>query len=491
MSEADGIERRALGTFLAVLVVVELFSGVIQVYFTPLYATLAEKFHVGVGTLSWALTGFALATAVTTPLFAKLGDVWGHRRVLRVEVGIVALGSVLVAVAPNFPILVAGRVMQGMFAAYLPLMFGLVRSRYSHDDTRRSVSYLTSVLIFGILAGVLVVGLIVRYSGSPTWALWLPAIGTLIGFVGLLVVRGETVVVHPEVKVDWLGAALLALGLVGVLLGLSQGPDWAWSSAPVLACLIGGTAVLVVWYFVELHTRQPLADLRFLFKPHFLPIYAVGFCIYFGVTGGQLANSTFMAAPHHVLGYGLGLDAFHIALWLPVGLAFMFFGVLSTARLGKAIGFRTVMAIGACLATLGSALLVVFHSNIGIFIVLYAISALGFGFIESSTRTLVVDQLREGEVSMGEGIYELAITVGGAVGAAVLGAALSANASKLPGIATQHGYRLAWLLIAALALVAAIVAIGYLVAERRSGEPDVVEDETMTTAARPGVAQAH
>jgi MFS family permease len=482
MSETRGIERRALGSFLAVLIIVELFSGVIQVYFTPLYATLAEKFHVSVGTLSWALTGFALATAVTTPLFAKLGDVWGHRRVLRVEVGIVALGSVLVAVAPNFPVLVTGRVLQGMFAAYLPLMFGLVRSRYSHEDTRRSVSYLTSVLIFGILAGVLVVGLIVRYSGSPTWALWLPAIGTLIGFVGLVVVRGETVVVNPEVKVDWLGAALLAVGLVGVLLGLSQGPTWHWSSARVLTCLIGGAAVLLLWCYVELHTAQPLADLRFLFRPLFLPIYAVGFCIYFGATGGQVVNATFMAAPHEMLGYGLGLDAFHIALWLPFGLLFMFFGVLGTARLGKAIGFRTVMALGAVLATLGAVLIAAYHGNLAIFLTLYAISALGFGLIESSTRTLVVDHLREGEVSMGEGIYELAITVGGAVGAAVLGAALSAHASKVPGIATQRGYTVAWLLMAAFGLVAAIVAIGYLVAERRSGEPDVVTDEPVALA---------
>jgi hypothetical protein len=83
---------------------------------------------------------------------------------------------------------------------------------------------------------------------------------------------------------------------------------------------------------------------------------------------------------------------------------------------------------------------------------------------------------------MGEGIYELSITVGGAVGAAVLGAALSAHASKVPGIATQRGYTIAWLLMAAFGLVAAVVAVGYLLAERRSGEPDVVADEPVALA---------
>ena len=471
MGYASGPERRSLGRFLAVLVLVELFSGVIQGYFSPLYAMLAEKYQVSVGALSWTLTGFTLATAVSTPVFAKLGDIWGHRRILRIEVGIVALGSVLIAVAPNFPLLVTGRVLQGMYAAYLPLMFGLVRSRYSHEDTRRSVSYLTSVLIFGIMAGLVITGLIVKYTGAPTWALWLPAIGTLAGFIGLLVVRGETVVVHPEVRVDWLGAALLVVGLGAVLLGLSQGPEWNWSSAAVLTCLIGGAVVLAVWCFVELHTKQPLADLRFLFKPMFVPIYVVGFCIYFGAVGGQVANSTFMAAPDKLLGYGLSLDAFQIAMWLPVALAFMFVGVLGTARLGRAIGFRNVMMLGAVLATLGLGMVAVWHDNLGTFILLYGLAALGFGLIESSTRTLVVDGLREGEVSMGEGIYELSITVGGAVGSAVLGAVLAANASKIPGIATKHGYTSAWVVMAAVSLVAAVVAIGYAAAGRRRAQP--------------------
>ncbi len=482
MSDTRVFERRALGTFLAVLVLVELFSGVIQIYFTPIYATLAKHFDVSVGTLSWTLTGFTLATAVSTPVFAKLGDIWGHRRILRIEVGIVALGSVLIAVAPNFPLLVTGRVLQGMYAAYLPLMFGLVRSRYSHDDTRRSVSYLTSVLIFGIIAGLVSVGMIFRYTGGITWALWLPAIGTLVGFVGLLVVRGEKVVVHPEVRVDWLGAALLIVGLGGLLLGLSQGPEWHWTSTRVLACLIGGAALLAVWCLVELRTAQPLADLRFLFKPLFVPIYLIGFCVYFGAVGGQVANSTFMAAPHKLLGYGLSLDAFHIALWLPVGLAFMFFGVLGTARLGRAIGFRNVMMLGAICAALGPALLAVWHGSLATFLVLYALSALGVGLIESSTRTLVVDGLREGEVAIGEGVYELAITVGGAVGSAVLGAVLAEHASKLPGIATQSGYIMCWLVSAGVGLIAAVVAIGYAIAGRRAAPVGTAQVVTVELA---------
>ncbi|HEY3956758.1 MAG TPA: MFS transporter [Streptosporangiaceae bacterium] len=189
--------RRPLLVFLSALVLIELFSGVLQIYFIPVYGTLAAKFGVSIGTLSWALTGFTLATAVSTPVFCKLGDVYGHRRILRIQVGVVSLGSVLIAVAPNFPLLVIGRVLQGMFAAYLPLMFGMVRGHYPQADTRRAVSYLSSILIFGVLAGNALVGVLVRYTNGPTWALWLPAIGTLAGYAGLLVVRGDETHTRP------------------------------------------------------------------------------------------------------------------------------------------------------------------------------------------------------------------------------------------------------------------------------------------------------
>jgi MFS family permease len=470
-------EFKPLPVFLASLVLVELFSGVLQVYFLPVYGTLALKFHVSIGTLSWALIGFTLATAVSTPGYAKLGDLYGHRKILRIEVAGVALGSVLIAVAPNFPVLVVGRILQGTFAAYLPLMFGLVRSRYPHAETRRAVSYLTSVLIFGVLVGSVLTGILVRYTNGPTWALWLPAIGTLAGFAGLLVARGEPAPRRqPGQSIDWAGAVLLAGGLALVLLALSEGSTWGWGSARIVGFLVGGVVVLAAWSALELRIAHPLADLRFLFRPVFLPVYVIGFCIYFGAIGGQVAASTFMAAPGHLLGYGLSLTPLAISVALVPVYVLTFLAVAFTARLGRAIGFRPVMAIGCVAGFIGFLGLSIWHNGLAPFLVLYAVASLGTGFIESSTRTLVVDGLREGEIAMGEGIYELAITVGAAVGSAVLGAILSANSSKVPGLALQKGYELAWLTAGIVCLLSAVVALGYVMAERR------------TRSAVPGVA---
>jgi predicted MFS family arabinose efflux permease len=462
-----GPTSQGLGSFLRILIPVEVFSGLVQAYFYPIYAELAGKFHVSIGTLSWSLTAFTLATCVLTPVLTKLGDVYGHRLILRIVVAAVTLGSVLVAAAPNFGVLVAGRFLQGAVYAYLPLMFGLVRSRYSHDDTRRAVSYLSSVLVFGILVGTMLVGVIVRYSSGPSWALWLPVVGGVAALLGLLIVRGERVERSGQ-RVDWAGAALLGGGLLLLLLALSEGSAWNWSSPTTVGCLCGGVFLLLVWAWVERVVAEPLVDLRFLFRPALLPVYLVGFCIYFGSVGSGVTSSTFLAAPDKLLSYGGGLSAFGISMLSPLTLGAACLTVLFTARMGRAVGFRSVMAAGAILATLGYASMALWHSSLTAYLVAFFIATGGLGFIEGSTRTVIVDDMRQGEVATGEGVYELSISLGGAVGSAVIGAVMSAHASVIPGIAAERGYVITWTVVAVVCLAASILAVGYVIAGRRS-----------------------
>jgi len=450
------------------LVVVELFSGVLQVYFTPIYPTLAKQFDVNIGTLSWALTGFTLATAVFTPLFAKLGDVYGHSRVLKIEVAIVAIGSILIAVAPSFWILVVGRILQGAFAAYLPLMFGLIRSRHSADETRRAVSYLSGVLIFGVLVGLIAISFLLRLSSGPAWVVWLPAIGMVIGFILLFIRRAPAFEPAPDARVDWVGIGLLAAGLALLLLGLTEGSSWGWGSVGTLGFLIGGLVLLAIWVFVELRITQPMVDVRYVFRPQLVPVYIIGFVIYFGAIGSQVAMSTFMGLPNDKIGYGLGLSASSIGFWTLPGYAIMFIVIIFTARLGRAIGFRWTMFLGCACFFIGYGGLLFFHGNLAEYLVFFWIASGGFGFIEASTRTVVVDALREGEISTGEGVYELSITVGGAVGSAVIAALLSSNVSAASGVTSLQGYVSVWGVLAGLGIIAAVVAAGYAIRARRN-----------------------
>ena len=468
MSNAPKQDRRlpfvgGFGAVLVPLMLVEMFSGVLQVYFTPLYPRLAERFHVGIGTMSWTLTAWTLATVVSTPLLAKLGDTFGHRKILRCEVAIVATGCVLIAAAPTFPVLLAGRILQGTFAAYLPLMFGLIRTGFDADTTRRGIARLSAIVLFGAMAGSLATGLITEYVHGPTWALWLPALGTLAGFGGLWLVPDVPFVRPAKTTIDWFGAVLLGAGLACVLLGVSNGPRWGWSSPGIVGPLVGGVALLAAWAVMELRLDQPLVDLRRLLRRTAAPVYLIGAAVYFGFLGGQVAIASF-------LGTRLGLTPFGISLAVVPVFFVAFAAAAATARAGRAIGYPWVLVVGAGICAAGFGGMTLFHRSVAGFVTLFSVAGLGNGLIEGSTRILVVDTLRQHETSIGEGLYELAITTGAAVGSASAAALLTAHLTPA-GAPTEHSYVLIWGLAALLCLAAVGAGIAFALYLRRTARP--------------------
>ena len=448
----DTIRRHPFQSVLAPLLLVEALSGVLQVYFTPLYPKLADHFRVSIGTMSWSLTAWTLATVVTTPLLSKLGDLHGHRTILRVQTALVATGSILVAAAPNFPVLLVGRVLQGTLAAYLPLMFGLVRTSLPENSTRRAIAYLSSIVLFGALVGTIGVGAITEYLHGPTWALWLPAIGTLAGLAALWTLPpAPTDARPPRTPIDWPGAGLLAGGLASLLLGIGKGPKWGWHATSTTAFITAGVVLLVAWVETERRTNHPLVDLRQFANPAARRIYLVGGLIYFGFLGGQVATAGFLAAK-------LGLTAFGIALALVPVFGMSFLGAAATARLGQTIGYAWTMALGAAICTVGYTTLVLDHGSTAPFVIAYSVAGLGNGMIEASTRTLIVDAVPRRETSIGTGVFELAITTGAAVGSAVATALLTSHVAA-DGTPTEHGYTLVWWCATGLCLASTAAAV--------------------------------
>jgi MFS family permease len=471
VSTTAPFKRTSLGTVLASLVTLEVFSGVLQIYFAPLDAPLGVKFHVSIGTLSWALTAFSLSAVVFTPVLGRLGDLYGHRKVLKIEASLVAVGCVLVAVAPNFGVLVVGRVLEGSFAAYLPLMFGLVRSRYSDDDVRRAVAYLTSVLFFGVVVGLLAIGALVKTAGNESWALWLPAIGTIAGSLLLWIVPNESGHRGTSPRtMDWPGAALVAIGVVAVVLALTEGAGWGWASPRIIGLFVLGILALAGWVATELRTAAPLADVRYLFHPRLAPVFAIGFFVNFATLGSQVAVATLMELPHSLMGYGFSLTPWGFSVCFSLMYCFTFAAAAFTARLGKAIGFKAVMVTGCALIAVGYGGLCLVVGTFAGFLIFLFVAGTGLGFIEGSTRTVLVVQLRDGEVAAGEGIFELAITAGAAVGAAVLGTVLAGNSVPHEAFATLAGYRSAYLWTGASGLVALTFAVIYLLARQSPGK---------------------
>ncbi|WP_329561148.1 MFS transporter [Kitasatospora sp. NBC_01266] len=445
---------RALRRTLAVLLLIVLFSGFQQSYFTSLFQALGDRYHVGVSALAWTVTGPALTAAIATPLLAALGDRHGHLRVLRATTAAVAAGAVLIALAPDYPLLMAGRMLQGCLAGFLPLMSGLVRRRHGIRHTHRAIAYLSAALMFGVLLGSACSSLLLRTAGIGA-VLWTPAVGTAMG-LGLLpwagrgdglergdrFERGEA----PErlgaaARVDWPGAALLAAALVPVALALHEGAAWGWGSSGTLGCLGAGVVLLAAWATVQLRSPAPLIDLRRLLRPRLLPVFAAGCVVHYVVLGGQVSYSTYLTLPA-----GLGLPAASVGLVLLPAFCGMTVLAACTSRLGRVVGYRNVMVLGAALVALGATGLLLRHAGAADFAVALALSGAGMGLISGAARILVVDGVRAEDTAAGSGLFELLVGLGAAVGSATNAAILTAQGGG------HRAYLTAWTVSAGVAV---------------------------------------
>jgi MFS family permease len=252
-----GWTPRLVFSFLTMAAIVELVTINFSMIGTAL-PVIAAHFQTTQG--AWLISAFLLAGAVLCPLFGKLADLYGKRRLLIIALAGGAIGAVLSAVAPTYGALIAGRVLQGMLLPSIFLTYSLMRDVYPP----RILAMAASVSIAGV-------GLV--YIPSPFLTGWLIdtwgfrsvfafyIICSLALLVAVLITTDESPV-RAASRLDILGALLLGGGLAGVLVGVSVGPAWGWATVETLAFLVVGCVLLAAWWLHALRTRDPLIDLR-------------------------------------------------------------------------------------------------------------------------------------------------------------------------------------------------------------------------------------
>lgn len=231
--------------------------------------TLAVKLNSSAGTLQWVITGFLLAMAVAIPITGWAERRWGGKRVWMAALVLFVLASVLCAVSWNDASLIGFRVLQGFGAGLIfPLMQTLaVRVAGGHISSRLMAAVSLPIAL-GPILGPVIGGVVLNWL---SWR-WLFLINVPVIAIGLLLAWRFLPNDHPEPtagrpSLDWIGLALLAPALTGILLGLSQlSEDGGIGHADVLVPLLAGIALLVA--FILWASRpgehQPIVDIRLL-----------------------------------------------------------------------------------------------------------------------------------------------------------------------------------------------------------------------------------
>src|SRR6195952_2144529 len=224
----------------------------------PLVPTVAAATHVSLADAQWSLTISLLAGAVATPVMGRLGDGPHRRRVVLVALAVVGLGAVLCALPLSFGALVVGRGLMGVGLGLTPLTMATARDALAGERQRSVVALLSITTVAGIGLGFPIFGFIAQPLPLRP-AFWFGTGIVLVAFLAALVVFPASSNRAPR-RLDVPGAALLGLGISGLILGLSE--LTAWPAPSLVGLFLLSLVVLAAWVVVELRTEHPLVDLR-------------------------------------------------------------------------------------------------------------------------------------------------------------------------------------------------------------------------------------
>jgi EmrB/QacA subfamily drug resistance transporter len=437
------------------LLLAALTYALAQTLVAPAIPALTREFDTSASSTSWVLTGFLLSASVCTPLAGKLGDLFGKARVLTGILLLFCLGSVVCGLAGSIEIVIVGRVIQGVAGGVFPLAFGIIRDEFPAE--RRAVAIGTMSAMFGIGGGIgLPLSGAIVDNVDISWLFW----------IGLLALPAAVAVhrlvpaspARERTRIDWAGAVLLSLGLAAVLLGISKANAWGWGSGRTAAALLGGLAILAAFVALQLRRDDPLVDMRVLAERPVLATNLTGFLIGVAMFGSFLMVPQF-AQTAESAGYGFGMTVLQSGLlMLPSSFVMLVCGPLG-GQLGNRVGFRTVLAIGTVANALSFAILTLAHDTTLQFILANILIGIGISFGFASMANLIVSLVDPREVGVATGINTIMRTVGGAFGAAIVTALLTADTIGASAIPTEHAYTEAFAISGVISVLALLAAL--------------------------------
>ncbi len=463
-ADAPQHEQRAGRSVVAVisfLVFVELCSGVLQGSTPSVLPVIGQTLKVSSGDLNWVSSLPLLVAGLSVPLLTKLGDAYGHRRIIRITVALVAVGCVLAATADSFGLLLAGEALQGFYVAWLPLEIAIVRDRIEARRSGAAIGLLVGALSAGVTLGTLGIGLLSKQANGMHALLWLPA-GFVLACLPVVFFLIPDSTTRDRDRIDWLGPSLLSLGLGAALLGLARGAAWGWSSPQILALFAGALVLLAGFATVELRVPAPFVDLRLIASRTMAPLYVLSFVLGCTLYGSMTAGATFSATPK-IFGFGFGLDTLDRALITLPSTVAMFLAAMLADRVVRAVGARAAVTGAFALVAAGYAGTAVFHAQLWQYIATGVLTWIGIGLVLGALPTVIMGGLRADQTGVGMGLYNTLKSLAGAVVGAGFAVIMNQHLLQVPipglQLSNEHAYVLVWSICGATAVVGALVAV--------------------------------
>ncbi|MGP5608301.1 MFS transporter [Arthrobacter rhombi] len=454
-SEASApVVRRTITGMIVAMALIESLSGVTQGYLNPILPALGPVLNIDDPTINGIFLISNVSFAVMTPIISRLGDRFGYRLVLRCSTVAVAAGVMLMALMPTLLTVSIGVVMLTCVVGFIPLMMGILRVT-SSADTRRGVSVMIGTLMITVGFGGLLAGLVGAHD--PARGFWVGVPFALLALLMTFFLPDAGVPTREPVAL--LPMICCSLGLVGLVTALSMGPDWGWLSLKTLLSGLAGVGLLLWWTRIDARAEKQFINLRLLSVPRVRSVSLATFFFGFASISYFGTNGIFLHSDAAVTGYGFALNPLAIAVVLALSSVLGLGSSLLTGRALTTIGERTTLMLAGIILASGFVVMAVGHGSFVGYCVGFALFNVGLGTYQSATRALSVEGVPLEETATAAGLNELALSVGIAVGAAVVKMLSSTFAAD--GHILMQGMIAIWISLALAALVATWFSRGY------------------------------
>ena len=447
--------RPHYGVTFATLAVAAISYALLQSLVAPALPDIQADLHASASGATWILTAYLLSASVATPVVGRLGDMFGKKRMLVITLWVLALGTLLAAFASTLALLIAARVVQGIGGAVFPLAFSIIRDEFPRQRVAHGIAMISALVGIGGGLGIVLAGPIIQ-NLNYHWLFWLPLLAIVPAAIVTMVFIPESPIRTPG-RIDWLGGVLLAGWLVALLVAVSEGSVWGWTSAATIGLLLVAVVVAAMWAVFESRIAEPLVDMTMLRDR---PVWTTNLSttlIGFGMFASFVLVPEFVETPRSA-GYGFSASVTEAGLFLlPATVAMLLVGPLA-GRMSVTVGSKVPLALGALLSAVAYVMLALLHDQGWQIAAATFVLGMGIGLAFASMANVIVESVRPEETGVATGMNVIFRNVGGSLGGQVSASVLTASVAAA-GLPTEHSFVVAFWLAAAMLLLGFVAAL--------------------------------
>lgn len=384
---------------------------------------IIDEFSITVTQAGWISTAYILANAVFVPIWGKMGDTIGQKRIYIIGFTLFIFGSILAGLAWNLSSMIAFRIIQAIAgSADYPTAMAILAITFPGGKERAQAlgiwsSSFAAATVFGPLLG----GPLIDNFG---WR-WVFYINLPIGIIGLLM----AMVFIPESKkenafagFDWWGALSLGAALSSLVLVLDKGLEWGWTSSYSLLCYLAVAVFMWIFILIEKKQLNPIVDLNFFKNNVFINVLANNFIVFMAMMGAIFLIPIFAQT---YLGYDATQTGY---LFIPMAMMLLLAAPIGASLTGKAQPNYVIMA-STFVAGVGLYFLSYLDPRSGALAIIIPMSimAFGMGFGMAQRTNVVASTVPIQEIGAASSVLALARNIAGAFGIAIVGTILQGS----------------------------------------------------------------